>query len=130
MRLSNLLLTVFAFVMLSAPAVATPPAQALFGVINGQNVALYAGDSTFGLCIQGEAQQPGQPWVPVMTIECGITQSTIDAQGGAKGYITYLLPDINLRLKGYFSGGSGVAAQLDEAFNVSFKYVGNSLQPK
>jgi hypothetical protein len=115
---------------LAAPAMATPPAQALFGTINGQAVAMYAGDSAFGLCIQGEAQQPGQPWVPVMTIECGITQATLDAQGGAKGYITYLLPDINLRLKAYFGGGSGVAAQLDEAFNVSFKYVGASLQPK
>lgn len=129
-RASGLLVTVLAYAMLCGPARATPPAQALFGTINGQAVAMYAGDSAFGLCIQGEAQQPGNPWVSFMTFDCGITQASLDAHGGAAGYITYMLPDINLRIKSYFGGGSGVAAQLDDAFNSSFKYVGASIAPK
>ena len=121
---------IIACLILATPALATPPAQALFGTINGQAVALYASNSSFGICFQGEAQQPGQPWVSFMTFDCGITQASLDDHGGAAGYITYMLPDINLRIKGYFGGGSGVEAQLDEAFNTSFKFVGASLQPK
>lgn len=111
-------------------AAATPPAQALFGTINGQSVAIYASNSSFGVCFQGEAQQPGQPWTSFMTFDCGIDQGKLDAHGGAAGYITYMLPDINARISGYFGGGSGIEAQLDEAFNASFKFVGASLQPK
>ena len=130
MRLSNLLLTVFAFAMLCGPAKATPPASALFGTINGQAVALYASDSAFGLCIQGEAQAPGQPWNPVLTIECGIDQGKLDAHGGAAGFITWVLPDINIRLKAYFQGGSDAAGQLNNAFTTAFKISGGQLLPK
>ena len=116
--------------MLPSYARATPPAQALFGTINGQGAAIYVSNSTFGYCFQGEAQQPGNPWVNFMTFDCGITQASLDAHGGPAGYITYMLPDINARISGYFGGGSGVEAQMDEAFNASFKFVGSSLQPK
>lgn len=130
MRRFSLLLTVLLFAILSAPAKATPPSNALFGVINGSNVAIYAGDSALGACIQTEAQSPGQAWVPVNTMECGIDQGKLDAHGGAAGYITYLLPDLNRVLQSYFGGGSDVKAQINSALTTAFKLSGGALAPR
>ena len=127
---STLLLTTLLCAMLSKPAGATPPANALYGTINGQSVAIYAGDSAFGTCLQGEAQAAGQPWVPVFTLECGIDQGKLDAHGGAAGFITWLLPDINLRLTTFFGGGGDVKGQLNSAFTTAFRISGGQLVPR
>lgn len=125
-----MLKSVIALFLMTGAAQATPPSGALFGTINGQQVGIYAGDSAFGTCLQGEAQAPGQPWAPVFTLECGIDQSKLDAHGGAAGFITWMLPDINLRLTAYFGGGSGVAGQLNTSLTTAFKISGGQLVPK
>lgn len=127
---SALLATTLLCAILSEPAKATPPANALFGTINGQSVAIYAGDSAFGTCLQGEAQATGQPWTPVFTLECGIDQGKLDAHGGSAGYVTYLLPDINLRLTTYFGGGGDVKGQLNSALTTAFRISNGQLVPK
>ena len=129
MRPFSLLVTVFAFAILSAPAKATPPAQALYGTINGQPVAIFAENSAMGVCLRGETQQ-ATAWVPVFSIECGLTVAKIESHGGGAGYVTWLLPDINARLSGYFKGGTGAEAILDEALNVSFRIAGTALVPR
>lgn len=115
--------------LLSWQAWAVPPAQALYGQINGTPVAIYAGDSSLGLCIIGEAQVSGT-WVSVLSKQCGITQATLDAHGGAKGLIEWLRPDINASLRGFFGGGGDVAGQLDQSLNVDFAISGGQLVPK
>lgn len=125
----GLLATLSLCVMLSGPAKATPPMQALYGTIGSTPVAIYAENSSLGVCVRLEAQR-GIEWASVFSIECGIEQPKLDSHGGAVGYIVYILPDINLRLDSYFQGGTSIEAKLDEAFNTSFKFLGTHLVPK
>ncbi len=114
----------------ASPAWATPPAQALFGFINNQSTAIYAGNSSVGVCIEIETQTAPGIWVFISTMECGLTVDKVNSHGGAQGYIEYIRPDINRILSSYFGGGTDVEAMLDEGFNTFFKFVGTQLVPK
>ena len=121
--------------MWSAPAKADPPAAALFGSINGRNVAIYAQNSAFGICLELDTQNSAGAWYNFRNIECGIDQGKLDAKGGAAGYITYLLPDINGALATQFGGSSNdpaalVIQQVDTALSTAFKFSGAAVVPR
>lgn len=78
----------------------------------------------------GEVQQ-GANWVSVFSIQCEANlEGAIAQHGDARGYITWLLPDVNIRLNSFFNGGSNGEAAIDEALNTSFAISGGQLVPK
>ena len=117
------------FTLLMQRAHAAPPADALFGAVNGTPTAAYSADSQLGTCLYMDAQI-GTAWTTFWQRECGIQQSTLDAQGGATGYITYMLPDFNAGLQAYFGGGTGVIGQINTSLRTSFKFSGTTLAPR
>ena len=126
MRPFSLLATVFAFAILSAPAKATPPSNALRGTINGTPVALYVGPAGFADCFLFEWQVSGGAWEsPFSPIGCGnISQASVDAAGGPVPFIASWLPYINPSIAGAFGGAGGISAQLNTAFTTAFKFTG------
>lgn len=128
MRPFSLLVTVFAFAILSGPAKAAPPSSALFGSVNGTPVAVYAQDSGFGTCFMMDEQINGQ-WVNWYQQFCNTSQADLDAHGGAVGFITYMLPNLNQGLANHFVG-AGVSGQLNSGLTTAFKFSGAALVPK
>ena len=120
---------IIALFLLAAPAFAAPPADALFGAVNGTPTAAYAADSQLGTCLYMDAQI-GTAWTTFWQRECGIQQPTLDAKGGATGYITYMLPDYDAALQAYFGGATGVIGQINTSLRTSFKFSGTTLAPK
>lgn len=116
--------------LLSSSAFADPPGDALFGEINGFAVAAYAQDGPLGICIELDRINTQGTWINFRNLMCGITQTTLDAHGGAVGLIQYNLSDINAAIQTQFGGGSGVIGQINTGFRTGYKFVGTSMQPK
>lgn len=133
MRPFSLLLTVFAFAILSAPAKATPPSSALAGTIQSRSVALYVGPAGFSdACFIFEWQMPGGSWEsPFGPIGCGnISQASVDAAGGPVPFIASWLPYINPSIAAAFGGSGGINAQLNTALSTTFKFTGAAVGTK
>lgn len=123
-----MLKAVIALFLFVVPAEAAPASGALFGTVNGTPVAVYAQDSGFGTCFMMDEQINGQ-WVNWYQQFCNTSQADLDAHGGAVGFITYMLPNLNQGLANHFVG-AGVSGQLNSGLTTAFRFSGAALVPR